>query len=90
MLEGISAKLDAILSKEVPDVYNKIMKALFGHYPTSILSLTDLICLIIDKCAGMFHPLPDEGDDQLDYLDVFAVAIGNLVSDKAVLAGTVA
>ena len=71
-------------------MYNKVMNALFGNYQTNILSVTDLICLVIDKCAGMFHPLPDEGDDNLDYLDVFAVAIGKLVRGKTVLAGTMA
>jgi hypothetical protein len=72
------ARLEAITSsKDVTDVYAKVMKTLFGNYHTHILSVADLICLIIDKCSGMFHPLPDEGDDMLDFLDVFAVDLAS-------------
>jgi hypothetical protein len=79
---GVEARLEVEHSNDVTDVYNKVWKAVFGRYQANILTVTDLVCLVIDKCAGMFHPLPEEGDDNIDYLDVFAVAIGNLVSRK--------
>src|SRR5450755_3852102 len=45
---------------------------------------TDLVCLIIDKCSGLFHPRFYEADHTLDYLDVFAIEIGRLVRMKFV------
>jgi len=59
-------------------VYGRILAA-FGESHTGIVSATDLVCLIIDKCSGLFHPRSDEVEDKLDYLDVFAVGIGELV-----------
>jgi hypothetical protein len=42
-------------------------------------STEDLVSLIIDKCSGLFHPCHDEIDHVLDYLEVFAIAIGKVV-----------
>jgi hypothetical protein len=63
---------------DASSVYGRILAA-FGEFHTGIVSATDLVCLIIDKCSGLFHPRPDEVDDKLDHLDVFAVSIGKLV-----------
>jgi hypothetical protein len=73
---GAEAQLEAALDPS--DVYGRILAA-FGESPTGIVSATDLVCLIIDKCSGLFHPRSDEVGDKLDYLDVFAVGIGKLV-----------
>jgi hypothetical protein len=82
------ARLEA--AKDISDVYGRILSALFGNYQTGIVSVTDLVCLITDKCSGLFHPRSDEVDDKLDYLDVFAVAIGAAVSYAEMETPTVA
>jgi hypothetical protein len=73
---GNQARLEA--AKDISDVYGRILSALFGNNRT--VSVTDLVCLITDKCSGLFHSRTDEVVDELDYLDVFAVEIGRLVS----------
>ncbi|GAB1319320.1 hypothetical protein MFIFM68171_09530 [Madurella fahalii] len=48
-------------------------------YQDEIVSVTDFVCLIIEKCSSLFHPRSDEADDKLYDLHVFALAIGELI-----------
>jgi hypothetical protein len=43
-----------------------------------IESAFDLACLIIDKCAGIFHPRANE-TGAMEFLDAFEISIGKVV-----------
>ena len=70
----------AVARDDITDIYNRIFSALCTG--AAVTSITDLTCLIIDKCSSLFHPRVDEADHTLDYLEVFAVSIGWLVSER--------
>ncbi|RSL68709.1 hypothetical protein CEP54_002752 [Fusarium duplospermum] len=82
--EGNEALLEN--ARSVPDAHGRILSALYSDYSRNISSVTDLLCLIIDKCPALFHPLPEEVNDPLDYLDVFATEIGEQASQETDLA----
>lgn len=69
-----------IAALAAPDARGRVLNALYGDQISQVLSVTDLICLIIEKCSGLFHPTPQEVSDPFDYLEVFNVAIGETVS----------
>lgn len=67
-------------AKEIPDCRGRILSALYGNYACPVVTYTDLICLIIDKCTGFLHPTPQEAKCRdMDCLDPFVVGIGECV-----------
>ncbi|RMJ15102.1 hypothetical protein CDV36_005242 [Fusarium kuroshium] len=73
-------------AKSMPDAHGRILNALYSDYGQNISSATDLLCLIIDKCSALFHPVPEEANDTLSYLDVFTTGIGEQASEQTGLA----
>lgn len=69
-------------ARRVPDAHGRILSALSSDYGRNIFSVTDLLCLIIDKCSALFHPVPEDINDPLDYLDIFAAEIGEQVGQN--------
>jgi hypothetical protein len=65
------------LHSDMSQIYDRIFSAL-QQPEVKKNSAIDLVCLIIDKCTGLFRPFHDETDHFLDYLELFAIAIGKL------------
>ncbi|KAK1757198.1 hypothetical protein QBC47DRAFT_412517 [Echria macrotheca] len=75
------------IAKMIPDVRGRILSALYGNYSQPVVTPADLICLIIDKCAGIFHPTPQEAlYSESNYLEPFVVGIGKCASMQTELA----
>ncbi|CZR64777.1 uncharacterized protein PAC_14676 [Phialocephala subalpina] len=65
-------------------IYGRIFSALLQP-DVEKSSAEDVVSLIIDKCSGLFHPCHDEIDHMLDYLEVFAIAIGKAADSQTTL-----
>lgn len=69
------------VAPEPSDIRFRILNAI-ANQERNIGTASDLACLIIDKCTGIFHPRANETEPfpDRDFLDAFADSIAQLVS----------